>query len=317
MRVTLLGPQHPTPNLGDALDGVEGPVALINAGWRHGEDDLSDFGGFVDREIIHVPLYSWFRQHNAENVDFATTYEARQQRIRQLKDLYRVRMNAAMQAVHDLQRRVDGPLPADLVAQELARAVDAVRQVDEEMIASTEEIRDAFSQIAEPWKIDAVRSRHDEAAKLLDDAGAICIAGGNVAVLRNRMNFFGLRTLLEQREADGARLIAWSAGAMALCERIVLYYDDPPEGPSEAEVLGPGLGLLKGLVLFPHAARRLRLDSTSRVARMARRVAPSTCISMENGAHIEYVDGYWLDHSASGTASVFSIEGTLGPVEVA
>jgi hypothetical protein len=46
-----------------------------------------------------------------------------------------------------------------------------------------------------------------------------------VAVLVNRLRLFGLGDLVADKT-----VFAWSAGAMAVSERVVLFHDDPPQG---------------------------------------------------------------------------------------
>ena len=70
---------------------------------------------------------------------------------------------------------------------------------------------------------------------------------------------------------------AWSAGAMAIAERVVLFHDHPPQGAGNAEVFEAGLGLVRGAVFLPHAATRLALDDVGRVALLARRLPPAAC----------------------------------------
>ena len=55
-------------------------------------------------------------------------------------------------------------------------------------------------------------------------------------------------------------VVAWSAGAMALTERVMLFHDRAAHGPSHAEFADVGLGWVPGAVLLPHARRRLRVD---------------------------------------------------------
>ena len=47
-------------------------------------------------------------------------------------------------------------------------------------------------------------------------------------------------------------VIAWSAGAMALADRIVLFHDRSPHGPGHPEVYGSGLSVVRDVVLLPH-----------------------------------------------------------------
>src|SRR5437764_598914 len=88
---------------------------------------------------------------------------------------------------------------------------------------------------------DHLGARAVNPAALIRRTSALAIAGGHVAVLLNRLRLFGILAL-----AEGRTIIAWSAGAMAVSDRIVLFHDSPPQGPGNPEVLGAGLGLFPG-----------------------------------------------------------------------
>src|SRR5262249_38864654 len=90
-------------------------------------------------------------------------------------------------------------------------------------------------------------------------------------------------------------VIAWSAGAMALTDRIVLFNDRAPQGPGHPEVYGTGLSLLRNLVALPHASARLLLGDTPRMAVLARRFAPARCVLLEPGTRVDIEgDGHRL-----------------------
>jgi hypothetical protein len=101
-----------------------------------------------------------------------------------------------------------------------------------------------------------------------------------VASLLNRMRLFELQALLTSLPRP-LPVFAWSAGAMAITERVVLFHDSPPQGPGNAEILGEGLGLLPGIVALPHASRRLRLEDPKRVSLFARRFKPDVCVALD------------------------------------
>jgi len=109
-----------------------------------------------------------------------------------------------------------------------------------------------------------------------------------VGVLAEVLHLFNIAAALRS-----APLIAWSAGAMALADRIVLFHDRAPQGPGHPEVYGSGLSLLRDVVLLPHARARLLLDDTPRMAVFARRFAPARCVLLETGTRIEVPDGGW------------------------
>ncbi|HJZ03955.1 MAG TPA: hypothetical protein VJ305_24820, partial [Streptosporangiaceae bacterium] len=86
-------------------------------------------------------------------------------------------------------------------------------------------------------------------------------------------------------------VIAWSAGAMALADRIVLFGDRSAHGPGHPEVYGSGLSVVRDVVLLPHAKARLLLDDVPRMAVFAQRFAPACCVLLEAGTRVELSDG--------------------------
>jgi hypothetical protein len=113
------------------------------------------------------------------------------------------------------------------------------------------------------------------------------VAGGHVGVLADVLHLFNVAAFV------GPTVIAWSAGAMALTDRIVLFHDRAPQGPGHPEVYGSGLSLVRDAVLLPHARARLLLDDGSRMSVLARRFAPARCVPLEAGNRIDVVDGAW------------------------
>jgi hypothetical protein len=104
--------------------------------------------------------------------------------------------------------------------------------------------------------------------------------------------------LFDPFELAGERpVLAWSAGAMAVAERIVLFHDSPPQGAGDAELFEPGLALHRGLVPLPHADERLALDDPHRVALFARRFSPATSVTLEFGSRIDYDAARWIPRS--------------------
>jgi hypothetical protein len=124
-------------------------------------------------------------------------------------------------------------------------------------------------------------------ARILAGASALVIAGGQVGVLADVMHLFNVAAFV------GSTVIAWSAGAMALADRIVLFHDRAPQGPGHPEVYGSGLSLVRDVVLLPHAKARLLLDDAPRMAVLARRFAPARCVPLEAGNRIDIPDGVW------------------------
>lgn len=282
--MTLLGPQHAQPTAARALRdlGVRGPVAVVTAGWQERESDsgvLPDLGVPAVNLTLHVRSDEVF----AGDPEFAAAYKARQSRLKTMQDFYRVRLDHAELAAHAIGvRHVDPTLLAD----EQAISIDLVRRIDEDHRERCRAHHEAFSLRWSTTERERVARHRRELAALIEPTEALVIAGGHVAVLLNRLMMFDVLGLTGDRP-----IIAWSAGAMVLTERVVLFHDHPPYGPPIAEVLDTALGLARGLVVLPHPRLRLRLDDAERVATLARRFAPAACVAMDHGARITLTDG--------------------------
>ena len=282
--LALLGPQRLQPCLDQACADLDiaGPIAVITAGWeeREAEDDelVSALGG---RSATNLRLYDRAERLFAAHPELLDDHRARRDRRAALRRFHRLRLAHALDAVRELHDRRTRVRATQREAFDLAcaDAVRAVQQLDAEHLGHT---IDAIHDPARPpvaTAHPAVAAERDAIDAILRDCTAVAIAGGNVRIILDVLMLFALAPRLRDRP-----IVAWSAGAMALGERIVLFHDSPPQGPGNAEIHAPGLDFHRGLVLLPHAKRRLRLDDADRVALFARRFAPAACLALDDGA---------------------------------
>ncbi len=142
-------------------------------------------------------------------------------------------------------------------------------------------VRAAFDQAWPAARVPALAKHRHEIRELMANTSALVIAGGHVASLHNRLQLFDVLAHNANKP-----IVAWSAGAMVLTDRIVLFHDYPPYGSDIAQLLEPGAGLVSGLVVLPDARRRINLDAKSGIQQFARRMAPATCVAMDHGARL-------------------------------
>ena len=109
----------------------------------------------------------------------------------------------------------------------------------------------------------------------------LAIAGGHVGVLLRCLQLFGVDPPPE------LPVVAWSAGAMALTDRVVLYNDNGPQGVQGAEVWDRGVGRVHDVVAMPHARRRLQLDDPMHAQVFVRRFAAGRCLLLDDGAQVD------------------------------
>jgi hypothetical protein len=199
-----------------------------------------------------------------------------------MQDFYRVRLEHAAQAARAVAVRSAEPA---LVAEEAQVSLELFRTIDREHLARCRAVLGAFEAEVRPRERRVLAGHIEELRRVIEPTGAIVIAGGHVAVLLNRLRLFAIAEL-----AGGRPIVAWSAGAMALTDRVVLFHDDPPHGQAISELLDAGLGLARDLVVLPEPRLRLRLDDRMRVGELAGRYAPAACVALDHGAQI-WVDG--------------------------
>lgn len=324
--LVLLGPQRPHANLRAALDALDGegsasgrspagPVVCVTAGWRQDEADDGTLRRDVHPDAVSLPLYAAFERIAAIAPELAGAYKERQARVRKLKALYRVRLHPSLSSLRRLVSRASED--SELAGPFLESAVRALREIDETFLAAVSETHNRFEGALDPHAHPEVARVRAWAEHLLADARAVVLAGGHVGVLRNRLAFFGMDALLKAASAAGVPIVAWSAGAMSLTDRVVLFHDDPPHGVGDPELLDRGLGLVHDLVLFPDASHRLRLEDGPRVGSLARRFSPARCVALESGAWLTLREGGWVSHGPPETARELRPDGSLQPLPLA
>jgi len=275
--VITLGPQFRTPNLCEALEraALHGPVAAVTAGWQEREGELEALEQHLAAPVRDLRLYERADAVFAQDAELQAAYRSRQNELRRLQDLYRLRLEHAKAAVRDLQQAQDG---SRIARQALRSAIGALRRLD---AGHLRDLRAAHARFEQHWSAERhplLASQRAEIGQIIAAAGVVCVAGGHVAVLLNRLRLFGLGPALRTKP-----VVAWSAGAMALGERVVLFHDDPPQGAGNAELFEAGLGLVSGALFLPHAATRLALSDRHRVALLARRFAPARAYTLDDG----------------------------------
>ncbi len=298
--IVLLGAQRFDPTLGEVIAALEvdGPIATITAGWQERESDDQDLHEHLGRRTVNLRLHERAEDVFRSDPELHAAHRKRQDALRHKQDFYRIRLEHELDAAHVIRAR---RAPPEILAEELTASIDSIRELDRWHLGQCARLRDEFDHQWRPFERRAVARHRREIDQVLAGCAALAVAGGHVASLLNRMLLFGVGDLI-----DGHCVFAWTAGAMALSERVVLFHDSPPQGPGVAEVLDRGLGLVRGIVPLPHPETRLRLDEHERVSLMARRFSPGVCLTLPARSHVTLRDGRYQSPSA---VSVLRMDG--------
>jgi hypothetical protein len=278
--ITLLGPQR-RPTLDRVLSSldVSGPVVVVNAGWQERESDDAEILGLAGVQAVNLRLFARWMHVLEADPEYAAAEREHRQVLDELQQLYRVRLDHALQALYAVAGRSVGHPTVQATAMEDALA--AVRLLDATHVVRVQQLHDDFYGT---WRLEsrgAIAGHREEVRGLLSAAECLVVAGGHVGELVRVVHLFHLAPHLPPR------VVAWSAGAMALTPRVVLFHDRAAQSASLTEVFDAGIGVIPGLVLLPHARRRLRTDDHRRMSVLARRFAPATCVVLDDGVRVD------------------------------
>jgi hypothetical protein len=288
--VVLLGPQRLHPTLDMAVDslGLRGRIAAITAGWEEREGEDQELRAHLGGRTINLALYERAEDVSRRDAELLQATRTRHDRLRKMQELYRTRLAHMMQAARDLLHRESTRGYEGLIEPEVRGAIDDVRALDDEHVQRVAELHQEFAARWKPHERESVARHRAELRQVLDGCEALCVAGGHVAHLLNRMRLFSVLELLREQP-----IIAWSAGSMVMAQRVVVFHDRPPQGAGDPEVLEAGFGACTGLVPLPHAEKRLKLDDRMRVQLFARRFAPSLCVALDPKTRVDWRNGRW------------------------
>lgn len=307
--IVLLGPQRYRPTLGGVLDayGAKGPFISITAGWEEREGEIGEMCASIGRPASDLGLHRAADEVLTADPALLAAWRTRRLRLRTLRVAYQLRLQHLKATIAQLAhlRGDEG-----LLAAEQADNMAMMRALDARQIAAAEAVEREFEVHWGAGRHQGLAAAREKMLEMLDAAGAVLIAGGHVGVLLHRIRLFALGEAVREKP-----IFAWSAGAMALSERVVLFHDRPPQGGARAEVLCAGLGIADGVVLFPHATRRLDLNGSERLALLARRFAPRTAVLLDDGEGLALDGGIW--RRVAGGARRLLLDGGIVAVRAA
>lgn len=201
---------------------------------------------------------------------------------------------------------------AHALSRELLASIDALVQNDARMLLSLSEAEDQLHartglRLDPEWR--EVRARLEE--RILG-ADALVFLGGSPTELLGALRFFDLQPALLEALRRGATFVATSAGALVMCERIVVYdqgHGDP--NARDFRLIDRGLGLVGGLQVLPHCMDRIQTDDPDNLAYLARRFSSRICVGLNEGSYL-LVDMARPALTAVGTGDAVYVFGSNG-----
>jgi hypothetical protein len=305
-QVTLLGPQR-RPSVQQVARHLERHTsyAVVTAGWQEREADDPELRQLLGGTVVNLSLHGRWLRVLEQDPEYAVAERAHEAVLAELRQLYLIQLDHALKATYAIAQKQEGR--PRLREGALTDAVQTVRRLDERHLERVREAQHAFFDAWRPQERPAVSAQREEVRQLLRSVQALVVAGGHVNELVKVLHLFHVAPHVPET------VIAWSAGAMALTERVVIFHDHVPHGVAQTEVFAEGLGLIRDLVLLPHARRRLRVEDPMRMSVLARRFAPSQCLVLDDGVRVDLTTAGRLPPAAR----IVAADGRIASVEVA
>ncbi|MES2645138.1 MAG: Type 1 glutamine amidotransferase-like domain-containing protein [Myxococcota bacterium] len=164
----------------------------------------------------------------------------------------------------------------DTLVQNDERMLEALTQAEQQLLARTGLRHDA------EWQAE----RESLSQRILA-ADVILLFGGNPMSLLEPLRFYDLQPALLETLRRGATFVASSAGALVLCERMIVF-DDGSDDPQRRhfQLLDRGLGLVGGLQVLPHCMDRIHTDDPDNLAYLSRRFGDRLCVGLNRESYL-------------------------------
>lgn len=304
----LLSSRHSDPDV-----AASRRVLLITAGWAEDEHNeghvkqslneiglFSEFDGGFDRTLVNLSLAHEIRQLFKDEAKVAESWRELRRVVSAARSLY-LAHNAHLIALFRrtlgeakaLDRgltiprlfREEGhtsegrPLLRFALSRALGQTLKTLEDNDAHLVALLRELEQrAFDEAGLTYNA-AWRAARKRLERRILSANSIVLFGGRLDLLLDGLRFFRLREPMVEALRRGAQFVAMSAGAMVLCERVIIY-NDMAETPRDFQLYDRGLELLRDLQLFPHCMERIQTDDPDNLAYLARRFRHHVCVGL-------------------------------------
>jgi peptidase E len=300
----LLGSRHEDPEVARARR-----VLLVTAAWGDGEHDEAH----VKHSLNAIGLHSKFEAgFDRAHVNLSLLHEIRglarsaprllqawheERRVAEMARAFYLEHNAhlinlfrrtlaagkredpSLTVARLADQAHHGRLLRYALSRELQQALDTLEANDDHLVDLLDEVEQRVFDAAGLAYDPAWRAAQQRLEQRILSANTIMLFGGHLDLLLDALRFFRLRDALAEALRRGAQIVAMSAGAMVLCERVIIY-DDFAKTRRDFQLYDRGLALVRDIQLFPHCTERIQTDDPDNLAYLARRFRHHVCVGL-------------------------------------
>ncbi len=173
------------------------------------------------------------------------------------------------------------------LSRELRQALDTLEANDDHLVDLLDQIEQRAFDAAGLAYDPAWRAAQGRLEQRILSANSIILFGGHLDLLLDALRFFRLRDALSEALRRGVQIVAMSAGAMVLCERVIIY-DDLATRRRDFQLYDRGLALVRDIQLFPHCMERIQTDDADNLAYLARRFRHHACVGLNQRSFLQF-----------------------------
>jgi hypothetical protein len=277
--------EHDEGNVKQALNAIGLPSkfedgydrALVNLSLYHEVSRLSRTApqlarAWVDERRVADMARSFYLEHNAHLIQlFRRTLAAGKQEDASL--------TVARLAGTRGHEGTGNRLLRYALACQLRQALETLEANDDHLVGLLDEIEQRAFDAAGLAYDPAWRAAQARLERRILEANSIIMFGGHLDLLLDALRFFRLRDALGEALRRGTQIVAMSAGAMVLCERVIIY-DDHATTRRDFQLYDRGLALVRDIQLFPHCMERIQTDDSDNLAYLAHRFRHHACVGL-------------------------------------
>jgi hypothetical protein len=186
-----------------------------------------------------------------------------------------------------------------VLSLQVQRNIEALVRADDLRAQTLRELWDHF-RLAAGLEFDPLwQEQRMVLRERILQASLVAIAGGDPSVLLTALRFFDLDGVFVEAVRRGVHVFGSSAGAMVMGQRVIIF-NDRRLPRQEFLLLDNGVGLSRGVQIFPHVHDRLHTEDPFNLAYLSARFRHRLCVGLNAGSTLALQphQGQWLMWSA-------------------
>ena len=155
-KVVVLGPQRHVVTVTEELNllGISGRIATITAGWQEREAEDDELSAALGNRAVNLRLHARTDDVFAQDQQLFSAHRRRQDNLRQLQDIYRMRLDHLMAAAAMLMTRRG---PPEIIEPERFDTIEQLRALDAHHLKRLRDVHEAFEMQELPGERRTVR----------------------------------------------------------------------------------------------------------------------------------------------------------------